>query len=83
MVTPGSAVKNERVTFVAKCYNRTVMTNDNRTNITVIQHKYFRYVTMVIQNVTVDDTGWLSNIKGELKKLVAEFSKFRFIFRFC
>ena len=71
MVTPKSAVKNEREIFVAKCQvllmfvgdivfykdNRTVMTNNNRTNITVKQDKDFRNVTMVIQDLTVKDSG--------------------------
>ena len=71
MVTPKSAVKNEREIFVAECRviivfdgdivfykdNGTVMTNDNRTNITVKQDKDFRNVTMVIRNLTVNDSG--------------------------
>ena len=71
VLTPISAVKNEREIFVAKCHvipmfdgyivfykdNRTVMTNNNRTNITVKQNKDFRNVTMVIQNLTVNDSG--------------------------
>ena len=45
--------------------NRTVMTNDDRTNITITQDKEFRNITMVIRNLTVNDSGtYLCSEKG-------------------
>ena len=72
MVTPKSDIKDENETFVAKCRviivfsgdiifykdtDRTVMTNDSRTSITVKEDKDFRNITMVIKNLTVNDSG--------------------------
>ena len=70
-MTPKSAIKNEGKTFIANCRvivefggnivfyrdNRTVITNDHRTNITNTQDKDFRNITMVIRNLTVNDSG--------------------------
>ncbi len=73
MVTPKSVVnKNEGETFLAQCRviivygddivfykdNRIVMTkNNNRTNITMTQDEHFRYITVVIRNLTLNDSG--------------------------
>ena len=71
-MTPKSVVKNEGETFTAQCRviivygddivfykdNRTVMTkNNNRTNITMTQDKNFRNITVVIRDLTLNDSG--------------------------
>ncbi len=71
-MTPKSVVKNEGETFIAQCRviivygddivfykdNRTVMTkNNNRTNITMTQDKNFRNITVVIRDLTLNDSG--------------------------
>ena len=70
-VTPTSAVINERKTFIAKCRILNVITgdigfyrndtlmlvNNSRTNITLAKDKDFYNVTMMIKNLTVNDTG--------------------------
>ena len=70
-VTPTSAVINERKTFIAKCRILNVITgnigfyrndtlmlvNDSRTNITFTKDGDFYNVTMMIKNLTVNDSG--------------------------
>ena len=70
-VAPTSAVINEKKLFIAKCrvlnvirgnigfYRVDTLTqvNNNRTNITMTKDKDFYNITMVIRNLTLNDSG--------------------------